>query len=274
MQQLVDEEMKAKVLLYSSCVAAQLQDYLRAIPWVDERFEIEAVLIHVMELSELLDLRDFVDRKKFEEADYVFTNCFSPRWADLGLHRVNEIRKSSSQLFTWVPPNFSAFWPVVDAHGEHGVVAMLKQGMTSEEIIRAFDERRFEPDFARRWVEQMGRLWEREKDCDIKVAGFCERHQTEIKLWFTDNHPTYNIIAWLGSQIVAKLGGEPETEESCVARDHAANGTWNAWPETHYEFGHFQFKYPMRYATTPHWGGPEFYHGLITKIADRFRSGN
>lgn len=266
--------MKSKVLLYSSCVAEQLQYYLRSIPWVEERFEVEAVLIHILEINKVLDLRDFVDRKKFEEADYIFTNCFSPKWADLGLHRVNEIRKSSSQLFTWVPPNFSAFWPIVEFHGEDGVVEMLRRGATAEEIIRAFNEHSFEPFFANRWVEQMTRLWEKERGCDIKIASFCERNQTKVKLWFTDNHPTYNVVAWLGSQIVAKLGGEPETEESCLARPHDFNGVWNTWPETHYEFGHFQFEYPMRHATTSHWGGIEYYHGLITRISDRFRSGN
>lgn len=265
--------MKAKVLLYSSCVAAQLQDYLRSIPWVVERFEIEAVLIHVLELDGIVDLRKCVDSKKFEEADYIFTNCFSPCWVDLGLHRVNELRKPSSQLFTWPPPNFAAFWPIVEYHGEHGVIEMLKKNYKTKEIIKAFKERRFEPFFAQRWVEQITRLQNREKDCDIKVAGFCERNQKQSKLWFTENHPTYNVIAWIGSQIIEKLGGVGESEQSCVARDHAFNGTWNAWPETHYEFGHFEFEYPMRHINTSHWGGIEFYHGLITKIADRFRKG-
>lgn len=263
---------KPRLLLYSSCVAEQVRHWLISTR-LGETHSIDVLLIHVLECDGVNDIADSPHRSAIERADFIGTNCFSPRWANLGLHRVHELRKPSSKLFTWVPPNFAALWPVVEHFGEHGVMAMIKDGAKCGDIIEAFKTMRFNPMFAQRWTEQTERIAKLESTCDIKLSDFVIRNRTWLKLWFTENHPTYHIVAHIGMQLANLIGEDMRAAEDCASVQHDALGIWNTWPETEYEFNHFGFAYPMRYETTPNWGGLEWYHGLIHRIFDRVASG-
>lgn len=241
-------------------------------PEVSEHFAIDVILIHVLECDGVSDIADSPYRNVFENASVIVTNCFSPKWANLGLHRVHNLRREGCTVLTWVPPNFAALWPVVDSFGEHGVLAMLKSGARCNDIIEAFKNGSFNPMFGVRMNEQIARLKSLETSCDIKVSDFVERNVKNTKLWFTENHPSYGIVAWIGAQLSKAIGNETDTVESCSSYCHDLLGDWNVWPETHYEFDHFGFSYPIRYATTPHWGGEEWYHSLIRKICNRVES--
>jgi hypothetical protein len=159
-------------------------------------------------------------------------------------------------------------WPVVEHFGERGVIELLKQGIKPHEIHSKFEHGLFEPYFAQRWEAQIGRLMQREKSFDIGISDFCERNIKECKLWFTENHPTYHLYGWIGSQFLKMLDHSGHSEEECIRLQTDATGSWNAWSETNYEFRHYGFKYPKRYADG--YCGRNFYHGVIDRIIAKF----
>jgi hypothetical protein len=225
----------------------------------------------MLELEEIKDLRDSHYAQYFKEAFFIATNCFSPRWSDLGLRSVKEIvgSKADERIVTWTPPNFTAFWPVCEHFGHHGVEKLLKDGATKQDIVNAFKLGTFDPCFEVRWKEQIARLENLDLGSDLKISGFVQRNHKKEKMFFTHNHPTYNVVAWIGSQLLKRLGFESQSEEECALIQHDLNGTWNTWPETRYEFDHFGFSYPLRYKTTVCWRGEDWYHSEISKICDR-----
>jgi hypothetical protein len=108
---------------------------------------------------------------------------------------------------------------------------------------------------------------------DIGLSEFIARNFKTHKLFFTENHPTFSIVAWIGSRIMKLLGLVHEEEDHILLHSGDRLGTWNVWPETRYEFDHYGFQYPLRYANTQCWGGVEWYHGQIAKICDRLCAG-
>jgi hypothetical protein len=260
-----------RILLYSSCVAKPIRDYLVSLPSVGNRFAVDVLLMHCLEQDGVKDLAQSQYRKMIENADIIAANHYSPKWADLGLHRLLELKKPTTPLITWPPPNLAALWPVVEGYGEEAVIAMLNAGATPGDIMEAYDAMRFDPLFAFRWTDQILRLKEIETHCEVKISDFCERNHRSVKLWFTSNHATYNLVAWMGSQLATSFGVGGESEERCLSYPHDANGTWNTFPETRYEFDYYKFSYPMRYPRTDFWGGKEWYKTVIIKICDRIQ---
>lgn len=258
-----------RILLYSSCVAKPLRDYLLSRPQIANKYAVDVLLMHCLEQDGVADLAQSDYVRLIGSADVVAANFYSPKWKDLGLERLRELKKASAPLITWPPPNFAAFWPVVEGYGEEGVERMFRCGAKKEDILDAYDSMKFDPLFSERFPDQLDRLREIETKTDIKIADFCERNHRRVKLWFTSNHPTTNLVAWMGTQIGRALGLELDTEESCLDYAPDVTGDWNTFPETRYEFEHYRFEYPMRYARTQYWGGPEWYRSVIAKICDR-----
>lgn len=253
-----------RILLYSSCVAEQVGKYLREYPPVADHFAVDVLQIHKLESAGVTNLHGF--RDLFGAADFIFTNKFSTRWQSLDIASVTEFATRAQTIKTWVPPNFRAFWPAVQYDVEVGVDAMLKEECTVDDILFLFKTKQFDPLFEAMWNDQITRLKALEAGRDIQLSEFVERNHRAVKLWFTSNHPTWHIIAWIGSRICSLLGVEAETEAQCLAHRHDYSGTWNVWPETFYEFDFYKFEYPMRYRTTAQWGGLEWYWKQITEI--------
>lgn len=259
-----------RILLYSSCVAGQVKDYLLSFPEFASKFSVDVLYIHVLELDGCSDLAGSEYERCFRDANFIATNCFTPKWNNIGFERLMQVSgKARTSVFTWPPPNFTALWPVCEHLGTHGVDKMLKSGATRKDIIQAFKNGTFDPCFEARWDEQIGRLVNIDLGCDIKISGFMQRNHKKQKMFFTANHPTFNLVAWIGSQLMTRIGCNGASEDECVTIPHDTLGTWNTWPETKYEFAHYGFEYPMRYEHTEHWGGQEWYHSQIAKICLR-----
>lgn len=256
---------KQNCCLYTSCHALPLRTYLSTQMEFKQKFNVNIVLVHRLLLTGLEQIKSPLIVGIFKNTSLILSNPFIGQYEPMNL---KYFPVNTGTCFTYVPPNNAALWPVVEHFGERGVVELLEQGMNPEQIWQMLEAGTFDSRFDVRWNAQIIRLAEREKSCDIGISGFCRRNLRKCKLWFTENHPTYNLIGYVGSQLCKLAGFVPDSEDACAVLNPAHCGDWNASPETRYEFEHFRFEYPMRFDKSL--GGLPYYKTLIHNIARRF----
>lgn len=256
---------KQNCCLYTSCHALPLRTYLATQEKFKAKFNVNIILVHRLLLTGLNQIKSPLILAIFRNTSLILSNPFIGQYEPMNL---NHFPVTTGTSFTYVPPNNAALWPVVEHFGERGVVELLAQNISPAQVWRMMEDGRFNPRFDIRWPAQIQRLKDREKSCDIGISGFCERNLRKCKLWFTENHPTYNLIAYIGSQFCRLAGFDPQSEAECAALNPAQCGEWNASPETRYEFGYYGFEYPMSFQNSL--GGLPYYKTLIDSIALRF----
>lgn len=256
---------KQNCCLYTSCHALPLRTYLSKQAEFKQHFNVNIVLVHRLLLTGLSQIQSPLIQAIFKNTSLILSNPFIGQYEPMNL-KYFPIRTGT--CFTYVPPNNAALWPVVEHFGERGVVELLHEGKDPEQIWKMLEAGTFNPRFDVRWTAQILRLEEREKSCDIGISGFCRRNLKKCKLWFTENHPTYNLIGYIGSQFCRLAGYRHDPEDVCASLNPAEHGEWNASPETHYEFQHYGFEYPMRFDKSL--GGIAYYKSLIHNISKRF----
>lgn len=260
------------LLIYSSCYAEQLTTIFTRVPEFNRAFHVNAFLIHVAEQNNLTDLAEHACvRDLFAKADVILTNPWGEKWGNKGLGRVRELARPNTPVWRFVSPNFAAFWPIVPHFGEHGVIRMCQAGATEADVHAAFDAGTFEAYLPERLAGQLARLAKRELDGDTRIADFVRAHYRTHKMWFTENHPAYHVMAHVASQLLQRLGLKGWTEEETLAMPHDGTGKWNAHPETDYEWRALGLTYPQHYRDE--WGGSAYYHGLIKEVWERVSAG-
>lgn len=254
------------LLVYSSCHAHGILRYLNEHrPEVRAQYNVSAILIHVA-AEDPNARRDPLLIKTFREADFLLDHPLaSEKWAgmrsqDIGL-------KSTCGAFAMESPQASCFWPFVRGPvlGELPARAMLDTGAEAEEIIRAFDAGEMECYFAERFAADLVRMSERDAKSDLKVAQFVHSHYRNVKMFFTQNHPTMPVLAWMMDQFLSKLGHPSLGEEVSLALPLDTMPGENHYPETAYEWDHYGLTYPRKYERNM--GGREHYHQIIKEIA-------
>lgn len=209
-------------------------------------------------------------RRLLGETDVLVTYNMGARHGSFSLSNVRKMLKPGCNVVTFVAPNCSIFWPVSYTYcGVLSALHALDRGQTSDEIIRDFDAGTFDPVFKMRWRLEMGRIEDRDSTHDVKLCRFIERNHKTHKLFLAASHPSFITIAWLGSGIMQKLGHPADSEAQILALDPLIDAM-GMWPETHYEWEHFGFRYPLLHPRTQV-GGIEHYHSVI-RNAEKFNA--
>lgn len=258
---------KKNLVLYTSCHAIQLAMYFDRYAKVGHLFNIVSLLVHRFLQEHVDPVRTELSRRLIKNACLVMSHPFIGQYEPMNMSYYPDVAGRLHALFP--PPNNAAFWPVVQHFGEGGVRYALNNGQTVSSIISDFREGRFQPLFHNRYHKQRERLLTRERDTAIKIVDFMDAYHKRCKLWFTDNHPTFNMMAWIGSRAIAMLGMKPDDEKTCSAYPSDAASSWNAFPETNYEFSYYGFTYPKRYTNV--WNGEALYEDWIKAIAGRWK---
>ncbi len=259
---------KGNIVVYSSCHTWSIVPYLQSREDVAGKYNVWGVVVHLAK-----DQQAWLDprfAKVFAEADVILHHPLdSDRWDRL---RVKEFNlKLGCRLVSMESPQASCCWPVLSGLGEHTVLALLAAGRTTEDIIHGFDENRFVPGLDSRFRMDKHRMEKRDAEVELKSADFVFKYWKDVKMFSTCNHPTFHVYVWMMDQFVGLLGFPRRGEEEALrVRDFAIEGDGH-YPETHYEFEHYGFRYPMRLQNSM--GGSAFYHREIRTIAERYKAG-
>lgn len=255
--------------IYSSCHAEQILTYLKDYrPDVMDRFSVNAAFTHRLLLHRghfNLDLLQAI----FGHSDKLLCNLMSAKFEELSTTALLPSMKPFGQVVSFVPPSFSAFFPVTKYYGEEPVARGLLDGKTVGQLIREFHEGTFDCLFQDRYVRQIDRLKAREGDHDIGLTELIGNHHKTHKMFFCDNHPTFHVITHITDAALIRFGlkGHDDPEHALKVPVNGGNFS-NHFPETDYERKFYGFTYPKQF--TEDWGGASaFYPGVIEDIAKR-----
>lgn len=253
------------MLMYTSCHAEQFLAYLRQYrPEILTAHHVIVLFTHRLLLHRGFFNLDLV-HAIFGSADLLITNPMNPKFEELSTVPLLPKCKSTCKIATFVPPSVAAFWPVVEVFGEEPIAKAMLDGLTVDQAVDSFMQSKMDFLFAYRYQSQMERLKRREQDCDVGISGFIDKHLKTHKMFFTANHPTFNLVGYMVEQLLVKLGFESKGSDDWVLQlPINGAGFSNHYPETAYEWGHYGFQYPIRWERE--WGGPhKFYPEIIRK---------
>ena len=252
---------KKDCLLLSACHAIQLRHYLRSRADFCRDYNIHVILAQVVDIRQLSSPMPEVMRRVFSNADVVLCNNFQGARID-ALNVVHHPGKSTRRVVVFPPPSNTTWWPIFTESGPE-LKGPAKAGRTREEVWESFLAGTFDCCFEERVAVQKKWSVDRELDADIKLVPFVEHNFRDCKFWFTSNHPTYNLVAWIGSEFMRLMGYQSDSLSRVMGYPTDTLGTWNACPETKYEFDHYGLKYPMRWKDEI--GGLGYYRSIIMK---------
>lgn len=88
------------------------------------------------------------------------------------------------------------------------VVELYKQGKNINEIVRVLREEMLYPadGIQKHFSEELQKIEEREKHCDVQIAWFIRQHYKEEKLFNSPSHPAKSVICEMGRQCLYLLG--------------------------------------------------------------------
>lgn len=256
---------KPILLMYTSCHAEQFLSYLRQHrPDVLDKYHCVILFTHRLLLHRGFFSLEFV-HGVFKHADLVITNPMNPKFEELSTIPLLPLCKPDCKIATFVPPSVSSFWPVVEVFGEEPIAKAILAGLTCEQTIGQFMTGKLDCLFDYRYQSQMERLKLREKDCDVAISGFIDNHLKTHKMFFTSNHPTFHLAAYIVEQLLHKLNlSMARGADWALSMPVNGAGFSNHHPETDYEWRHYGFTYPQRWEKE--WGGAaKFYPEVIRK---------
>lgn len=266
---LAGESRKPTIAVYTSCHANQLRDYLNAWrPDITETHHVHYILTHQLQLDYKEDHARIL-HGIFADADYIFCNWLAiDKFGWFATENLIGAKKATVRLVTFVPPCFSAFWPVAEFFGEDPVHKYLDKGYSVDEIIEIYKNGQFDPLFNQRFSSQIEGLRLRERERDVKLSDFILRNYKTHKIFFTTNHPSFHVIGYFAEALLHKAGFEARSEFHSLALPVNGGHMGNHWPETDYEFTHYRFTYPKTLQGER--GGAEVYYPqVIREIAER-----
>lgn len=261
------DQNKPILLMYTSCHAEQFMAYLRAHrPEIIQEHYVFVLFTHRLLLhrgSFNIDLIHAI----FNRADLLITNPMNVKFEELSTIPLLPHRKTGCKTVTFVPPSVAAFWPVAEYFGEEPVADAMLQGVLVDETVQRFLDGKLECLFDYRYKSQMERLKLRERDCNVGISAFIDANLKAHKLFFTSNHPTFHLVAYMMEEMLGYLGFFPKPDAWQQVPTNGAD-FHNHFPETAYEWNHFGFQYPRRWEKE--WGGPnKFYPDVIRKAYAR-----
>jgi len=259
---------RPSLLVYSSCHAYGIIRYLKEHrPDIRGKYNVSAILIHLAaEDPNVRNSKEFI--RAFKGADFLINHPLEAgKWKGMRPHEIG--LKPSCISVAMESPQASCFWPVVDGVmlGELPVKALLGQGADCEEIIRKFDAATLECYFPERFAADITRMRERDSAADLKCAEFVYQHYRATKMFFTQNHPTMPVLAWITDQFLSRIGHALMGESHALSLPLDTMPGENHYPETAYEWEAYRLQFARRYEWNM--GGVTHYHQIIKRICAR-----
>jgi len=260
------------LLLYSACWSRGIWHYLAHYrPDVVERYYPVIILDFALVLSVIRDKRFpvplFVEAA-WRKADAVLFTPIGESYGPFSSEHLLRMVKPDCKTVAFTGPNQGCWWPVCELVGEHGAINLFNEGLNPDQVIDRFRDKKFDPKFDLRFAEQMAFLKGKQSFGSIRLTEFIQAHYRTHKLFFTFNHPTYNVLAFCADCALALMGMIPMGDEHSLSLPLDSISLGDIYPETHYEFEHYNLRYPMRYTA----GSEAFYERKIHEAYARWKS--
>jgi hypothetical protein len=116
----------------------------------------------------------------------------------------------ANSYFTGYHPQFAP--DRIDPYADRNIIRLIHEGKSNAEIAACLSDESF---YSAQEVKAnldgtLNELTRRDREVDIPVADFIERHYKDEWLFYTVNHPAPSVIRHLAIAILAKLGMKAE----------------------------------------------------------------
>lgn len=252
------------MLFYTACNGRQIRDYIRTYrPEVYDRYYLVQIYTHSLAVSGIWrnelggDVLPPIIPALFDAASVLIYNPVGANYKQYSDQNVLRYLNKSATALSYSGPHHGCWWVICPLFGEECVYWYFDKGFTTSQIWAKLNDGTFEPEFEKRFNLQMEWLKGHESGTDAGAYQFTLDHYRDCKLWMTLNHPSYNLVAHIADHLLQKLGFTPLGDDHTMSLDPMRCAVADHYPETHYEFEFYKFKYPIRY-TGGHGGMPFF----------------
>jgi len=140
-----------------------------------------------------------------------------------------------------------------------------------EEVIEMYHKNNIDFNYELRFESSLEKLQEKEQKCDIKVSEFIKNNIKNHKLFFTQNHPTPYLFAFISNNILNKIKTHfPSkiTREEYEFTDHNELCNGPKWPISKSDIEYWKFTYIQ----LPEEDADNYYIELITKYYNNIKN--
>lgn len=272
----LDEKPREKrpiFLLYAACHGQLMKDYIQTYR-ADIAQKYYLVWVNVLSLVVRgLWAKEFefpwIIAALFNHCEVMFYNPIGVDYGPYTDQNVLRYLNVGAKVLSYAGPHHGCWWVVCPVHGEQPVHACFDRGMSDADIYASIINGTFDPQFPKRFELQMAWLKGYQTGTDAGMADFIERNYRKCKLFFTYNHPSYNLIGYITDVLMGKLGYPMLGEDHAIALPSDRGLFADQFPETHYEWDFYKFEYPMRWQHGH--GGIGWYKSVIADARQNWK---
>lgn len=209
------------MLVYSCCHAAQLLTYWFAFSTSYYIFN----HYNVVYLSNYRSMQDAHygappgEKRDLASLPASYSEIFTALWrrADLIIHHpaygdtefspghlLEKFKDNSFQRISFHSPSFGALWPLC-IFGDDWAKNELRRGVSADDLIAQLDKGTANCHLQERWAAAFERMQRKDRQVDIEIADFFEKHWREHRMFITVNHPSFTLMASQAMKIEAAL---------------------------------------------------------------------
>ena len=145
----------------------------------------------------------------FERADVV---VYTPMFRNQEFDPFTLRKKYERPGHFWVgfhSPSFEALWPICLGFGDEHIRELLRAGVSRDEIKRRISACTLDCHLPQRFTESVVRLRAKDDEVEIGFADFFLRRYKNHRMFFTHNHPSFSLVAYLCMRIEKSIAGVP-----------------------------------------------------------------
>lgn len=267
-----EQNNRKNMLFYTACNGRMIRHYVKNHrPDIYSAYNLHQLYVHSLVIlstqDKVIDFPDIVPAL-FRNADVLFYNPIGAVYQQFSDQNVLRFLKLDAKALSYSGPNQGCWWVICPIFGEHGAWELFDQGLSNQQVWNKLQDGSFDPKFEERFKLQMAWMKGHDSGTDAGMFDFILNHYKRCKMFFTFNHPTYNLIACIADQCFTKLGYTPLGDEHSISLPSDSCMVADVYPESHYEFDYFKFEYPMKFDKGM--GGFGWYKERITEARQRW----
>lgn len=260
------------MLFYTGCNGRQLRDYIATYrPEVYDKYYLVQLYTQVLAVQGIWNKEfefPWIIPALFNHCDVLIYNPIGANYREYSDQNVLRYLNHSAVALSYAGPHHGCWWAICPLFGEDCLWKYYRDGSTDDAIFTRFSNGSFDCEFPERFKLQMAWLKGHESGTDTAIGAFIEKYHRECKMWFTLNHPSYHVVGYICDTLLAKLGFALLGAEHAIGLPTNRCPLTDHYPETHYEFDYYKFRYPLRYPNGH--GGMAFFQKLITDARARW----
>lgn len=264
------------MIFYTACNGRQLRDYIKTYrPEIYNEFYLVQLYTHSLVVSSIWNKEfefPWIIPALFNRADVLVYNPVGANYQNYSDQVVLRYLKIEAKALSYSGQHAGCWWVITPLFGEDCVHDYFNDGLSEEDVWKKLNNGTFDPQFQKRFDVQMAWLKGNESGTDAGSESFIRDHYRECKMWMTLNHPSYNVVGHICDNLMEKIGFKSLGVDHALSLPSDRCMLSDQYPETHYEFDYYKFKYPMKYQNGH--GGMPFFRKCISDAHGRWTEKN